>query len=94
MHTAYRPIGDDLRDMPVIAAGGGLLDIIGSVRDSGAAVAITKDGVPEAVILPYEKFDALLETMAVLADRHLMAQIEESKKDIEQGRLVELDEAF
>ena len=38
--------------------------------------------------------DAMLETMEILADRHLMAQIEDSKKDIEQGRLIDLDEAF
>lgn len=80
--------------VPIAQAGGRFASIIEEIGRSGDTVAITKDGVPEAVILPYGKFDAMLETMEILADRHLMAQIEDSKKDIEQGRLVDLDEAF
>ena len=80
--------------VPIARAQGRFADIFENIRKSGDTVAITENGVPEAVILPYAKFDALLETMEILADRHLMAQSGESEKDIAQGRLVDLDEAF
>lgn len=80
--------------VPITQAGGRLADIIKNIKKKGDTVAITQNGVPEAVILSYEKFDALLETMEILADKDLMSQIEHSKRDIEQGRLVDMDEVF
>ena len=77
--------------VPATQAGGRLTELIQDVQNNGDAVAITRNGVPEAVLLSYEHFDALMETMEILADRTLMAQIERSKKDVQAGRVYDFD---
>ena len=77
--------------VPLAQAKGRLVELVKNVKESGDTVALTKDGAPEAVLLSYERFDSLVETMEILADRELMRQIEQSKKDVEAGRLVDFD---
>ena len=77
--------------VPVTQVRGRLKELIEGIRERGDTVAITRNGIPEAVMLSYEHFDALIETMDILGDRDLMAQIERSKEDFKAGRWVEFD---
>ena len=54
--------------IPVTKAKTALLDLIRSIKDSDDTVAITKNGVPEAILISKRKFDSLLETMDILSD--------------------------
>ena len=49
--------------IPVTKAKSTLLEIIRKIEGSGDAIAITKNGVPEAVLLSMRKFEGLMETM-------------------------------
>lgn len=40
------------------------------------------------------KFEGLLETIDILADPKMMRQLKASAKDVKEGRLIDLDEAF
>ena len=44
-----------------------------------ARLTITRNGRPAAVLLSYEDYDTLLETLDVLSDPDLMRQLEESR---------------
>jgi antitoxin YefM len=54
--------------IPVTKAKSTFLDIIRKIEGSDEAVAITKNGVPEAVLLSMSKFEGLMETMEILSD--------------------------
>ena len=80
--------------VPITQAKAKLLDIVRQLHDSDDTIAITKNGVPEAVMLSMKKFEGLLETIDILADSEMMAQLKGSANDVKAGRLINLDEAF
>jgi antitoxin YefM len=49
-------------------------------------VIITKHGHPAAVVMSIDDLESLEETLAILSDPGLMAQIRESDADISAGR--------
>lgn len=53
-----------------------------------ATVAVTRRGKPVLAILDWDLFEGMLETMEILADPELMAQIREAEKDIREGRTI------
>lgn len=80
--------------VPITQAKAKLLDIVRQLSDTNDTIAITKNGVPEAVMLSMRKFEGLLETIDILADPKMMRQLKGSAKDVKEGRLIDLDEAF
>lgn len=80
--------------VPITQAKSNLLDIVRQLHDTNDTIAITKNGVPEAVLLSMKKFNGFLETIDILADPEMMKQLRGSAKDVKTGRLVDLDEAF
>ena len=80
--------------IPITQAKAKLLDMVRQLHDTNDTIAITKNGVPEAVLLSMRKFDGLMETIDVLADPEIMAQIKGSAEDAKAGNLIDLDEAF
>lgn len=80
--------------VPITQAKAKLLDMVRQLHDTNDTIAITKNGVPEAVLLSMKKFNGLLETIDVLADPAMMKQIQASSQDVKAGNLVDLDEAF
>jgi len=80
--------------IPITQAKAMLLDVVRRIHDTNDTVAITKNGVPEAVILSMAKFEGFLETIDILADPETMRQLKGSAKDVKEGRLIDLEEAF
>jgi antitoxin YefM len=80
--------------VPITQAKAKLLDMVRQLHDTNDTIAITKNGVPEAVLLSMKKFNGLLETIDVLADSAMMEQIQVSAQDVKTGNLIDLDEAF
>ena len=80
--------------VPITQAKAKLLDMVRQLHDTNDTIAITKNGVPEAVLLSMRKFEGLLETIDILADPETMKQLKGSAQDVKAGRLVDLDEAF
>jgi len=80
--------------VPITRAKAKFLDMVRQLHDTNDTIAITKNGVPEAVLLSMTKFNSLLETIDVLADPALMQQIQASAQDVKMGNLIDLDEAF
>ena len=80
--------------IPVTKAKSKLLDIIRKIENSDDTVAITKNGVPEAVLLSMNKFEGLVETLAILSDEKTMKSIRKSIKEAREGKWLDFDEVF
>ncbi len=80
--------------IPVTKAKSAFLDIIRKIENSDDAIAITKNGVPEAVLLSMKKFQGLLETLEILSDEKAMRSIRKSIKEAHKGLWLDVDEVF
>lgn len=80
--------------IPVTKAKSKLLDIIRKIESSDDTIAITKNGVPEAVLLSMSKFEGLVETLEVLSDETVMKSIRKSIKEAREGKWLDFDEVF
>ena len=80
--------------IPVTKAKATVLDIIRKIEGSEDAIAITKNGVPEAVLLSMKKFQGLLETLEILSDERSMKSIRKSIKEAQQGKWLDYGEVF
>jgi antitoxin YefM len=80
--------------IPVTKAKNELLDLIRNIKDNDDTIAITKNGVPEAVLISMKKFDGLLETLDILSDEKAMKSIRKSIKEAEKGIWIDIDEVL
>ncbi len=80
--------------VPITQAKAKLLDIVRQLGDTNDTIAITKNGIPEAVMLSMRKFEGFLETIDILSDPEMMRQLRGSAEDVKGGKLIDLDEAF
>jgi antitoxin YefM len=80
--------------IPVTKAKSAFLDIIRKIEGSDHAIAITKNGVPEAVLLSMSKFEGLMETMEILSDEKAMKSIRKSIKEARDRKWLDFDEVF
>jgi prevent-host-death family protein len=73
-----------------------LSEVVERVERDHGRVVITKRGRPAAVVLSIEDLESLEETLDVLADQPLLAQIRKSTAELEAGRATVLskDEAL
>ena len=71
--------------VPISKAKANLLDMVRALHDSQDIIAITKNGVPEAVLISMEGYESLMETLEILADSEAMkvlaASIEDAKAE-------------
>ena len=70
--------------IPISKAKSDLLDIIRRPESVEDAVAVTKNGVPAAVILSIEKYEGLLETLDILGDEKTMKSLRASMRQARQ----------
>ena len=80
--------------IPVTKAKSQLLDIIRKIENSDQTVAITKNGVPEAVMINMKKYEGLLETLEILSDKKAMKSLRKSIKEAQEGKWLDIDEVF
>ena len=80
--------------VPVSKAKSQLLRLIREIEQRQEPVALTRDGVPAAVLLSMEQFQGLLETLEILADSKTTRGLRRSLQQAEKGRWVSGDEVF
>jgi len=69
-------------------------DILDDVEKSGIPYTITKGGRPAAVLMNAEEFDSWQETLEIMGNPELVKGIEESKKELEEGKYSSFEEVF
>ena len=80
--------------VPVSKAKSGFLDLIRRIEDSNDTIAITKNGVPEAVLISMKKFKGLMETLEILSDEKAMKSIKRSIKEARKNMWLDFDRVF
>ncbi|HXV64689.1 MAG TPA: type II toxin-antitoxin system Phd/YefM family antitoxin [Vicinamibacteria bacterium] len=80
--------------VPVSKAKSQLLRLIREVEQRGEPIALTRDGVPAAVLLGMEQFQGLLETLEILADSKTMRSLRRSLLQAEKRQWVSHDDVF
>ena len=75
---------------PVTEARNRLSEIMDEVVSTGSDLVITKHEQPAAVLIGYEEYEALLETLNILSDPETMAALTEAERDLAAGDLVDL----
>ena len=80
--------------IPVTKAKGVLLDLVRKIKGSDDAIAITKNGVPEAVLISMKKFQGLIETLDILSDEKAIASIRKSIRQANKGMWVDFDKVL
>ena len=79
--------------IPVTKAKSALLDMIRVLNDQENTIAITKNGVPAAVLMSMVQYESMRETMAILADEKMMQQIRISRDEVKTRKpLVDLED--
>lgn len=63
-----------------------LLDLIRNIELRHQVVAITRDGVPTAVLLSMDQFERLMETIEILSDSKSLRSLKRSLKQAEAGK--------
>src|SRR5258706_3282965 len=80
--------------VPITKAKNDLLDLIRQVENVDESVAVTKNGVPTAVILSMEKYTGLIETLEILSDAGTAKSLRPSVRQARKGKWLRTDEVF
>ena len=79
--------------IPVTQAKARLLDMVRNIDAMDNTIAITKNGIPKAVIMSMEQYEAMRETISIMADEDMMKQMRASIKDMQEKKtLVDLED--
>jgi antitoxin YefM len=72
---------------PITEARSNISEILDNVVETGEEYVITRHGKPIAVLLSYDEYDSLVETVNILSDDVAMAALAEADADIAAGRV-------
>ncbi|MDE0652779.1 MAG: type II toxin-antitoxin system Phd/YefM family antitoxin [bacterium] len=76
---------------PLTEARNRLSEIVEDVTSTGSEFVISRHGRPAAVVIGYEEYEALLETLNILSDADTMIALAEAEADLAAGDLTPLD---
>ncbi|MEK7205965.1 MAG: type II toxin-antitoxin system Phd/YefM family antitoxin [candidate division NC10 bacterium] len=82
------------RFVPITQAKNRLLDLAREVEREDGVVAITRNGVPAAILLSPAKFEGLLETLEILSDARTMRALHRSLGQAAAGKWVSESRVF
>ncbi|MCD6533024.1 MAG: type II toxin-antitoxin system Phd/YefM family antitoxin [Deltaproteobacteria bacterium] len=60
-----------------------LLEMIRLIDDNDDTIAITKNGIPKVVVMSMDQYEAMRETMTIMADEDIIRQGGETLLDLE-----------
>ena len=80
--------------IPVTKAKTAFLELVRKIEDSDDAIAVTKNGVPEVVLISMQHFEGLLETLDILSDEKAMKSIRKSIQQAKEGKWLDYNEAL
>ena len=80
-------MSDAQKIMPVTKVKRGLLDILKVMQEDGSTITLTRNGEAVGVMMTPDHYEALLETIEILADNKVMAALESSADDFKTGRV-------
>ena len=82
-----------MKDIPITDVRDELTSLPEQLSHTHEAVTVTRRGKPVLAILPWEEYEALAETLEILADPGLLASLRKSIKELKQGKVVPWERA-
>ena len=77
---------DDIQQiMPVTKVKRGLLDILKTMQEEDSTITLTRNGEAVGVMMTPDRYEALVETIEILADKKVMSSLRSSSKDFQSG---------
>jgi prevent-host-death family protein len=80
--------------MPVTKVKKHLLDILKTMSEEHSTITVTKNGKPVSIMMTPDRYDALMETIEILADPEIMATLASSADDFKKNRVYEDHEVW
>ena len=80
--------------LPVTTVKKELLEIIKQIQEMDETVAITKNGSPVSILMPFDRYEGLLETIEILSDPEILKVLKRSTKDFKGRKMVTHKEAW
>ena len=71
-----------------------ILEILKVMQEDDSTITLTRNGEAVGVMMTPDRYEALFETIEILADRQVMAALEASAKDFKEGRVVSEKEVW
>jgi prevent-host-death family protein len=71
--------------LPLSSVKAHLSELVDRVEDQHDRVVLTRNGKPAAVLISHDDLESLEETLSILSDPPLMAQIRESERALVSG---------
>ena len=71
-----------------------LLSLIRDIDEKDEILAITRDGIPRAILLSPEKYEGFIETIEILSDSKAMRHLLKSIKQARKGKWLSEDAVF
>jgi prevent-host-death family protein len=69
------------------------LPLIDRVEHESYHFMITKHGKPAAVVISYEEYSRMVETLQLIEDRGLVREIKQGSAEAEQGNMITLTDS-
>ena len=83
-----------IEQIPMAQARGMLARLPEKLSKENRAVALTKRGKPVLVVIPWELYESIIETMEILEDPEMMDGIRGGIEDMRKGNLIPHEEVL
>lgn len=80
-------MSDILQIMPVTKVKRGLLDILKTMQEEDSTITLTRNGEAVGVMMTPDRYEALMETIEILADKDVLAALRSSAQDFQEGKV-------
>ena len=82
-----------MKDLPITEAREELTSLPDRLAETHETVTVTRRGKPVLAILPWEEYEALIETLEILGDVETMAALRQGIKEAKQGKAIPWEQA-
>ena len=80
------------RELPITEARAKLTQIANDLVGSQDAVTVTNRGKPMMTLIGYEMYESIMESLEIMSDPDLMAQLRKSLREARSGDVIGLDQ--
>ena len=71
-----------------------LLDLVRRAKEEGEVFTLTRQGSPEGIVMSYEEYEGMKETLDILSDPKLMRKIRKGIQEAKKGEVLPHEEVF
>ena len=80
------------QELPITEARARLTQIANDLVDSQDTVTVTNRGKPVMTLIGYEMYESIMESLEIMGDPALMAQLRQSLQEARSGEVIDLDQ--